>query len=337
MMGVEKMGKFNKKILSFVAVGAFSSLLISCSETPQTSEKETVQNTLSQTGAVSDNTANLSENTTSGVATVITEIPETSADTVQTTIQSKITTVTDQTTITPTVPNETQATEATTVTEKQNENNAPSFDIDDSVIVTVNQDGSFHVKFQEADCSITFPAHWSDKFVIRHNTVYAKKAFYNGFDDGKLFSVYFSDELISSGYPFKCRGKASGKYCYISYPTDCRVDMTNKEEADEYNMMSKESFDFVHDSLACEPLDERLDPVLYGEISSGGREIEGYTTSYVCDNEEKSVQWICEDTWHITAHRVVYSHGVQWYECWDTDDGDYYGWIDGNFLVFYLK
>jgi len=337
MMGVEKMGKFNKKILSFVAVGAFSSLLISCSETPQTSEKETVQNTLSQTGAVSDNTANLSENTTSGVATVITEIPETSADTVQTTTRSEITTITDQTTITPAVSNETQATEATTVIEKQNENNAPSFDIDDSVIVTVNQDGSFHVKFQEADCSITFPAHWADKFVIRHNTVYAKKAFYNGYADGKLFSVYFSDELISSGYPFKCRGKASGKYCYISYPTDCRVDMTNKEEADEYNMMSKESFDFVHDSLACEPLDERLDPVLYGEISSGGREIEGYTTSYVCDNEEKSVQWICEDTWHITAHRVVYSHGVQWYECWDTDDGDYYGWIDGNFLMFYLK
>ena len=26
---------------------------------------------------------------------------------------------------------------------------------------------------------------------------------------------------------------------------------------------------------------------------------------------------------------------MTWYECWDTDDGDYYGWIDANYLSFY--
>jgi len=78
-----------------------------------------------------------------------------------------------------------------------------------------------------------------------------------------------------------------------------------------------------------------INPYRKGEISSNGLEIEGFTSDYVCYGGEKSRQWICEDKWHITAKRTVYSYGVQWYECWDTDDGDYYGWIDGSFLYFY--
>ncbi|WP_044974962.1 TIR domain-containing protein [Ruminococcus sp. HUN007] len=78
-----------------------------------------------------------------------------------------------------------------------------------------------------------------------------------------------------------------------------------------------------------------LSPYLKGQISSGGLKIEGYTTDYVCYGGEKTVQWICEDTWHITAKRKTFSYGLDWYECWDTDDGDYYGWIDGQFLYFY--
>ncbi len=78
-----------------------------------------------------------------------------------------------------------------------------------------------------------------------------------------------------------------------------------------------------------------LNPYLTGQISSGGKTIEGYTTDYVCFGGEQTVQWICEDTWHITAQRRTSSYGVDWYECWDTDDGDYYGWIDSKFLSFY--
>ncbi|MGN0581965.1 MAG: hypothetical protein ACI4KB_04625 [Oscillospiraceae bacterium] len=78
-----------------------------------------------------------------------------------------------------------------------------------------------------------------------------------------------------------------------------------------------------------------LNPYIKGEISSNGLSIEGFTTDYVCNGGEKTVQWNCEDTWHITARRTINSYGVQWYEGWDTDDGDYYGWIDGDFLYFY--
>jgi hypothetical protein len=74
---------------------------------------------------------------------------------------------------------------------------------------------------------------------------------------------------------------------------------------------------------------------LYGEINSDGQIIEGYTTNYICNGGEKERQWICEDRWHITAKNIFYSYGITWYECWDTDDGDYYGWIDSKFLKFY--
>lgn len=41
------------------------------------------------------------------------------------------------------------------------------------------------------------------------------------------------------------------------------------------------------------------------------------------------------DTWHITAKNSCYNYGTNWYELWDSDDGDYYGWVDENYIDFY--
>ncbi|MGN0632138.1 MAG: hypothetical protein ACI4JN_12510 [Ruminococcus sp.] len=70
-----------------------------------------------------------------------------------------------------------------------------------------------------------------------------------------------------------------------------------------------------------------------GQVAGNG--VYGYTTGYVLYDGSKTTEHKVQDTWHITAYRTAYSHGVTWYECWDTDDGDYYGWIDGNYLSFY--
>ena len=37
----------------------------------------------------------------------------------------------------------------------------------------------------------------------------------------------------------------------------------------------------------------------------------------------------------MTAKYKCESYGVTWYELWDTDDGDYYGWVDEEFIDFY--
>lgn len=76
--------------------------------------------------------------------------------------------------------------------------------------------------------------------------------------------------------------------------------------------------------------------LMIGEVSySGSGDLYGYTTNYVKYGGSFESQHRVYDGWQITAYDSYYSHGVTWYECWDTDDGDYYGWIDGNYLWFY--
>lgn len=70
-----------------------------------------------------------------------------------------------------------------------------------------------------------------------------------------------------------------------------------------------------------------------GEVNGSG--VYGYTSNYVLYGGSQEVQHAVQDGWHITAYNATYSHGVMWCECWDTDDGDYYGWIDINYISFY--
>lgn len=70
-----------------------------------------------------------------------------------------------------------------------------------------------------------------------------------------------------------------------------------------------------------------------GQVAGNG--VYGYTSNYVLYGGSQTTQHKVQNNWHITAYSTAYSHGVTWYECWDTDDGDYYGWIDANYISFY--
>ena len=41
------------------------------------------------------------------------------------------------------------------------------------------------------------------------------------------------------------------------------------------------------------------------------------------------------DNWHVTAVSSYTKNGITWYELYDTDDGDYYGWLDEDHIDFY--
>lgn len=74
----------------------------------------------------------------------------------------------------------------------------------------------------------------------------------------------------------------------------------------------------------------------YGTIKAGSVKIDGFTTAYVVNGAAASYErHDLTDGWHITAVNSCYSRGVQWYELYDSDDGDYYGWVDANFINFY--
>ena len=79
----------------------------------------------------------------------------------------------------------------------------------------------------------------------------------------------------------------------------------------------------------------QLPQTLYGQISSKGQTVSGMTSSYVCENGEFStVRKQLGDKWHIRSDSSCYNYGILWYECYDSQDGDYYGWVNSEYLTF---
>lgn len=73
-----------------------------------------------------------------------------------------------------------------------------------------------------------------------------------------------------------------------------------------------------------------------GQINCHGGVVAGYTTDYIVNGGACGmVRQSLGDTWHITAKNSCYNYGTNWYELWDSDDGDYYGWVDENYIDFY--
>ena len=73
-----------------------------------------------------------------------------------------------------------------------------------------------------------------------------------------------------------------------------------------------------------------------GQINCHGGVVAGYTTDYIVNGGACGmVRQSLGDTWHITAKNSCYNYGTNWYELWDSDDGDYYGWVDENYIDLY--
>ena len=215
-----------------------------------------------------------------------------------------------------------------------------TFDVDDSVRASLNSDGSIKIEYTEVPMTMTLPSSWAGKFVVRNGSVLSRSAYYNN-NGGMIIHMIFRDKNEGHEGISRYLGKAGYKHCFYYRVTDVQYDLSNQSETEEYNSLYKD-VETVLASVVCTPYEDKISvdiedlyPFLTGQISSGGATIEGYTSDYVCHGGAKTRQWICEDTWHITAKRKANSYGVVWYECWDTDDGDYYGWIDSNFLYFY--
>ena len=73
-----------------------------------------------------------------------------------------------------------------------------------------------------------------------------------------------------------------------------------------------------------------------GQINCHGGTVAGFTTDYVVNGGAVGkVRNSLGDTWHITAKNKCDNYGITWYELWDSDDGDYYGWVDSSYIDFY--
>ncbi|MBQ8123836.1 MAG: hypothetical protein IJ170_11140 [Ruminococcus sp.] len=73
-----------------------------------------------------------------------------------------------------------------------------------------------------------------------------------------------------------------------------------------------------------------------GQINCHGGTVAGYTGSYITESGPVGfVRNSLGNAWHVTAVKQFSNYGITWYELYDSDDGDYYGWVDGNYIDFY--
>ena len=71
-----------------------------------------------------------------------------------------------------------------------------------------------------------------------------------------------------------------------------------------------------------------------GRINTHGGNLPSITLDYITGGDWKTLRDSLGNGWHIKAERYCNSKGITWYEIVDADDGDYYGWIDGEFIDF---
>lgn len=72
-----------------------------------------------------------------------------------------------------------------------------------------------------------------------------------------------------------------------------------------------------------------------GQINCHGGTVAGFITDYVVNGGEVSIVRNSGNTWRVTAKNTCANYGVIRYELWDSDNGDYYGWGDSNYIDFY--
>ena len=75
----------------------------------------------------------------------------------------------------------------------------------------------------------------------------------------------------------------------------------------------------------------------YGTIySPSGSKVDGLTKSYLIDGGAATYErHDLTHGWHVTAVSEYYDGSTYWYELYDSDDGDYYGWVASYNISFY--
>lgn len=186
-------------------------------------------------------------------------------------------------------------------------------------------------------------------------------------DDKPYVNGYIETYSLSEHDGSKIRLYLDGDFSFVS------VQIQNQEYTSEVEFYSKEDFDdyiemnfnpFAQplsvayvtpysdsgvsgDIITCDIPSDAIGTIqtggmfypvdnMKGQINCHGGTVTGFTTDYVVNGGAvDKVRSSLGDTWHVTAKNACDNYGVTWYELWDSDDGDYYGWVDSSYIDFY--
>ena len=111
--------------------------------------------------------------------------------------------------------------------------------------------------------------------------------------------------------------------------SNCNI---NEIESNVTIVFSDKTNQTIKESIANRGVISEISPIHAKLIGDGT--IIGYDTSFVVDGGAmKTVRTDLKKAWHVITHCQCVNHDQIYYECYDGDDGDYYGWIPEKNLI----
>lgn len=96
-----------------------------------------------------------------------------------------------------------------------------------------------------------------------------------------------------------------------------------------YGYASKQYIKDVNEKVEVTPCNKK------GVIDASKGEVSSFESSYVVQGgTPKLVRKSLGNGWHVTAVNTCKAKDITWYELYDSDDNDYYGWVDASFIDF---
>ena len=239
----------------------------------------------------------------------------------------------------------------------------------DHAKVTKNSDGTLRVTLDNGRFAITLPSYWEGHFVITEN-MFCSKISYNNSHSGKLFSYHIGnfsneEELFDTGgfrnIPewISLRGASGDRYLQTVRVSDVQYNEEDEAESAEYR--SLENDDMFRALSNTESLSEesgRMEKIMHlpdseyfkahierpynyqTEEQRAGEAINytSYDDDYVLNgaSKEGNEYWPLEEGWNVTVKRAVQNEDGLFYDCYDSEDGDYYKWVSAYDISFEL-
>ncbi len=210
-------------------------------------------------------------------------------------------------------------------------------DAQENFVGNITLDGETSYAFEDNDLILTFPEECEGDIIFKDGVFYSRTAYINKAGSGAFMK-------ITSSYVFDCDmvntipiGYDKQRYWYLNRITEEDYDHGNAEEAEEFKRLSG-VVDQVVSECTCFYKDVFLPEGFIGELYKSDPSADmvyGYTSGYVVEGGAEELQWDMEEGWHITAVSAIYSKGKLWFDCYDTDDNDHYGWVKAEDILFY--
>ena len=228
-------------------------------------------------------------------------------------------------------------------------------DICEGAAVVENSDGSLTLTVDNGELSVDFPPEWKNHFIVTHSDTNPDgKSGNNYFVSSKtptveggnyhvtILSLFKNDRFyVNAGvHPI---GYSNGGYWHLYMRTDDVWNHENPKQVEEENIVYEKLSDFVLKSFRSRrdsgemtrefPIPEKA----FGHVSIGANSDKpycGYSLESILSGGELENVWDVEDGWHVTATDAVYDSYNTYINCYDTDDGDKYGWISFWNLAF---